>query len=315
MKSYLEYEMSADNCAPIAVFAYNRPDCLVRMMDSLQRCEEFDQSIVTIFVDGPKNENDKAGVDGVRRVVQNLDLPNVGHAFSEINNGLRRSIYAGVSDVCARYGRVIVLEDDLILHPNALRYFNAALIRYENAESIWAIVAYIYNSPTLRNYGRALVLPFAHPWGWATWKRAWDKFSIDIEIDESDLRSAAFATMFDMNGLYPFSKLLKLAKSGTVDSWFIMWLYTIFQNGGRSIFPPHRLVENYGLSEGTHATSLNPYDWLVHRPTFSFTDFSFPEKLDVDFWALDDLKGCYELRVQRLIAWAGYMKRSVLKQK
>ncbi len=301
--------MTSDKFAPIAIFAYKREASLRRLFASLFECAEFPHSAVTIFIDGPKDASDKPEVDQVRRYVSTIGLKNVSVVISDRNKGLRQSIYTGVSLICDSAGRVIVLEEDMTLSPDALHYFNSALDRYEGNNEIWAIVGYIYDALELRDYERALVLPFAHPWGWATWKRAWHQFSIDIQIEDSDIESPAFAAIFDLNGLYKFSRLLKLAKAGKVDSWFILWLYTIFKNGGRAVFPPRRLVDNHGLSDGTHGTFLNPYNILVKRPPLLTGRVLLPERVDVDYWALDKLKGCYDLRVQRLIAFAGYVKR------
>src|SRR2546430_6890298 len=84
--------------APIAVFAYNRPDKLRALMDSLQACEGFESSQVTVFVDGPKRDRDRASVEAVQSSVRDLNLPNVSGSFQPANRGLRNSIFAGVSE-------------------------------------------------------------------------------------------------------------------------------------------------------------------------------------------------------------------------
>jgi len=301
--------MQKTDYAPIAIFAYNRPDSLTRMMASLRECKEFEHSTITIFVDGPKNEKDKAAVDRVRHLVQNLRLPNVTNVFSETNKGLRQSIYSGVNEICAGQGRVIVLEDDLVLSPIALRYFNDGLDYYKDDVRIWSIAGYLYDVPELRDSRKAIALPFAHPWGWATWARAWSRFSLDNRPRLTDLESAAFCQMFDVNGIYPFAAQLQQSIAGRVDSWFIHWYYTIFQNGGWSIFPPRRVLDNFGISQGTHGSALNPHEYLVERPTLLNEEVIFESMVSLNYAALDQLKRCRELRVQRFIATAGRAKR------
>lgn len=298
-------------CAPIAVFAYNRPDKLAGMMESLARCDGFSQSEVTIFVDGPKNTAAAPAVEDVRKLVQNLPYPNVRPVISDTNRGLRNAISAGVTEIVNRHGRIIVLEDDLELSPIALTYFNRALDHYEDRENIWSIAGYIYDAPELRDTKRTLTLPFTHPWGWATWERAWGHFELEGRPDDTALAADSFRAGFDMNGLYPFTTQLENSIAGRVNSWYIRWYYAHFRAGARAIFPPRRVLDNFGLTTGSHASPLNPFDRLGQRPALLTTMPEFSDADLVDFAALDALKACWELRVHRGIARAGALKRAL----
>ena len=147
--------------APIAIFAYNRPDRVAALMDSLKASDGFAESPVTIFVDGPKRPGDLSAVEEVRSYVKSLDLPNVVCSFQDSNRGLRNSIFAGVTKLVDSYDRVIVLEDDLVVSPVAIQYFNESLLHYEHAQRVWSIAGYAYDVPLLRNSGATLALPFA----------------------------------------------------------------------------------------------------------------------------------------------------------
>jgi hypothetical protein len=295
--------------APIAVFAYNRPEKLAALMASLRKCEGFEESLVTIFVDGAKSKTDQLSVEAVRKFVENIELPNVSWIFGDVHRGLRNSIFAGVSELSAKFGRVIVFEDDLILSPLALRYFNSALSRYETEDRVWSICGYIYDAPSLRSFQGTFTLPFAHSWGWATWERAWSKFDLDNRPASKVLRSASFKSAFDVNGLYPFTTLLINSIEGRVDSWYVHWYYTVFQNGGVSVFPPRRVLDNYGLNQGTHGGALNPQDKLVRRPELLTSLPEFRDAGNVDYQTIDILKRSREAHVQRFIARVGSLKR------
>lgn len=296
--------------APIAVFAYNRPDKIAAFMTTLQACHGFSRSEVTIFVDGPKSLSDAGDVEAVRAFVRALDLPNVSWSFQDTNRGLRASVFAGVNEIISKHGRVIVFEDDLMLSPIALDYFNLGLQRYQDDSRVWSVVGYIYDAPVLRGSRKAVVLPFTHPWGWATWSRAWHRFDLDNRPDAETLRSSAFKQAFNLNGLYPFSTQLLNSINGRVNSWFIHWYFTVFQHGGVSVFPPRRILDNYGLNAGSHGGGLNPQDWLVRRPPLLDTLPDFCDPCTVDYAVLDELHRCRELRVQRFIARAGSLRRA-----
>lgn len=296
-------------CAPVAVFAYNRRDRLAAMLQSLQRCAGFAGTSVTIFVDGPRSEADRVAVDEVRTFVTNLSLPNVDHVISDENKGLRKSIYGGVSRIVEEHGRVIVLEDDLVLSPTALTYFNEALDFYADDPKVWSVSGYIYDVPELRNFPRALVLPSASSWGWATWSRAWSQFDLDARPRDENLNSESFRQAYNMNGVYPFDLVLRLSALGQVDSWAAHWLYTIFRNGGCSIFPPRRVVDNLGFTRGTHGSRFNPYEALVKRPPLLEQVPAFERVDEIDYFAADLMKRSWEARVLRGTARAGAFKR------
>lgn len=297
--------------APVVIFAYNRPAKLAAMLESLQACHGFQESPVKIFVDGPKASPDRDLVDAVHTVVRSIRHPDLSYTFSDVNRGLRESIFAGVTEVIHTHGRAIVLEDDLVLSPIALQYFNDGLVRYRECDRVWSIVGYLYDAAELRGRSETVALPFTHPWGWATWARAWRHFDLNSRPTPADLGASSFKSAFDMGGLYPFTAQLKNSIEGRVNSWFIHWYYTVFRNGGLSIFPPRRVLDNFGLRDGSHGGALNPYDRLVTRPPLLDELPEFGDSAEADFAALDALRHCRELRVQRFIAQAGSAKRTL----
>jgi hypothetical protein len=297
--------------APVAVFAYKRPDRLAALMQSLEQCEGFAQSPVTIFVDGPRNEADRAAVNEARVLVTRLAYPNVSQVISETNRGLRDSIFDGVSRLVEEHGRVIVLEDDLVLSPIALSFFNEALDYYADDSRVWSISGYISDVRQLRDFPRALILPYAHSWGWATWSRTWRQFDLNARPRDENLRAASFRQAMDVNGFYPFRFTLARSIAGHVDSWYAHWLYTIVREGGRSVFPPRRVIDNYGISAGTHGGRFNPHERLVKRPPLLECMPEFADAGEIDYFAADLLKKCWEARVQRLIPYAGALKRRI----
>ena len=104
---------------PLAVFAYNRPQHLRQLFDSLLKCARLDECQVHIFCDGPKKPEQVENVRTVREVAREIasQVKEARLIEREENLGLARSIVTGVTELCELYGRVIVLEDDFILHP------------------------------------------------------------------------------------------------------------------------------------------------------------------------------------------------------
>lgn len=293
---------------PIAIFAYNRKKSLENLLASLKECPQFRESPIFIFVDGPKQKTDRKVLE-VQEYVHSLIGNNIKAVISENNKGLKNSIYQGVSFICEQHGRCIVLEDDLTVSPNALAYFNDALDRYETNHNISSVCGYMFKTKQLQTYEKNLFLPFSHPWGWATWHRAWRDFNPERPICLAQLQATSFHKTFNANGLNNLA-LLKLELKNQVNSWYIHWLYWGIINGTFAVFPPRRYVDNYGFNgNGTHASALNPRDLLFRRPPIEQNCIELSADAHIDFWALDAISQCWEVKVQRNIAFLGKLKR------
>lgn len=298
----------------IAIFAFNRPASLERLLHSLAACPEFPDAQVTVFIDGPRSPSEAAVVSETIRIAREAATPNWRIVPAEANRGLRRSIHSGVAEVCALHGHAIVLEDDLVVAPAALTYFLEGLQRYEHEPRVWSICGYNYEHPKLSVDHRAFFLPFAHPWGWATWKRAWDKFTLDQpRLSRAQLLSPSFRQFFNVAGLIRAVDLIDLSQKGLVDSWFIRWHQKIFAEGGLSVFPSRRYVANLGVGKGgTHASAMNPYSLLVRSTAPDLKSVGdWPSSIEIDFLALDAMACSRDAAVQRVLARLGRIKREV----
>jgi hypothetical protein len=243
--------------APVAIFAYKRPEHLQGTLDSLKRCDGFANSKIIVFGDGPKTQNDLDAVAATRRIAQSQLGSQAEYHFRDQNAGLAASITDGVNQVTRRFGRAIVLEDDLDLSPNFLTYVNAALDRYEENPKVYQISAQLFDTPELHERHEALFLPFTTSWGWGTWRRAWDRFDPLADGWERLRTDRALRRQFNLGGSYDFSTMLERQMSGFGDSWAIRWYWSVFRNDGVTCFPPTSLVRNTGLDgSGTHGRGL-----------------------------------------------------------
>ncbi len=245
------------NLAPVAIFAYKRPEHLRRTLDSLKLCDGFANSKIVVFGDGPKNHGDLDGVEATRRIAQAQLGSQAEYRFRDKNAGLAASIIEGVNQLTQRFGRCIVVEDDLDLLPSFLTYVNAGLNRYEQRANVYQISAQLFDTPELHGRHEALFLPFTTSWGWGTWQRAWERFDPLARGWERLRTDRALRRKFNLGGSYDFSTMLERQMSGFGDSWAIRWYWSVFRNKGVACFPPVSLVRNTGLDgSGTHGRGL-----------------------------------------------------------
>ena len=273
--------------APIALFCYNRLDCLKQTVEALQANELAAKSDLFIFSDGPKPKDDSAAVYGVRAYLKSITgFRSIHIKEAETNQGLANSIIAGVTEVVNRFGRIIVLEDDLVTAPFFLRFMNEALDFYEGKEKVAGIHGWrpMNNIPAPDTFFTNEV----GCWGWATWKRGWDLFERDGNKLLKQFTSQAQIEKFNIFNSYPFYQMLKDQVAGKVDSWAIRWYASVFLKGRLGLQPGKNMIKNIGFNSGTHFSQGNtsiPVDILsVAKPEILEIELNINEDVLKDIY-------------------------------
>lgn len=245
--------------APIALFAYNRPWHLRQTVKALQANSEASSSSLYIFSDAPLNASDEKSVNEVRQYIRKIDGFATVHLVERKENyGLARSIIEGVTQVCQEHGRIIVLEDDMVVSPYFLKFMNDALTMYEHDERVISITGYQY--PIKTELPETFFLKGADCWGWASWKRGWDLFKPDGMVLLRGLTERKLKSRFDFDGAYPYTSMLKKQIAGKNNSWAIRWYASAFLQDRLTLYPGRSLVWNIGNdSSGTHCSTTDAY--------------------------------------------------------
>ncbi len=232
--------------APLAVFVFKRPEHTQRMLKSLADCPEFAASNLFIYCDGARNETESTQVEETRRLVRKWLHPNKTIIERDRNWGLANSVIEGVTQLSEQFGRVIVVEDDLVVSSVFLNYLNTALERYADEPKVMQVSAHMFPAGIQSQYD-AVMLPFTTSWGWATWDRAWKHFDQGMSGYKNLKADSALRHKFDLDGSYPYFRMLKRQKEGKVDSWAIRWYLSVFLAEGLVVFPKQTLVLNEGF--------------------------------------------------------------------
>ncbi len=246
--------------APIALFTYNRPEHTRRTVESLARNQHADQSALIIFSDGPKSAKDLSKVNAVRNYLRSVSgFRSVEIVHRSHNRGLAQSIISGVTEICRQYGRVIVLEDDLVTSPFFLHYMNEALRLYENRPDVISIHGYVY--PVRERLAETFFVKDTGCLGWATWQRGWELFNSDGSSLLAPLETRGLTRECDYDGTYPFTAILRDQIAGKNDSWAIRWYAAAFLCDRLTLYPGRSLVSHIGNDgSGTHCRAGAEYD-------------------------------------------------------
>lgn len=235
--------------APVLIFAYNRPDHLKKMVDSLKSNDLAKETNVYIYSDCSKGDADADGVKAVRKYIRTIDgFKSITIVEREKNWGLAANIIDAVTTAVNEYGSAIVVEDDLVLSPYFLRFMNDALDCYADEPKVGHIQACDYiNDASLPD---TFLIKWTGSWGWATWKRAWDNFCPDGKQLLSELESRGLAREFDFGGTYGYTRMLRRQVEGKNNSWAIRWNASLFLKDMLSLNVGRSLVSNMGY-DGT----------------------------------------------------------------
>lgn len=268
--------------APIAIFAFNRPDTLKNTIESLLCNEESHESDLFVFVDGPRidKEGECEKVLAVHEYVKSVSgFKSLSYRFSKVNKGLGPTIIAGVTEIVNKYGCVIVFEDDLVLAKNALSFLNQGLQKYQVRKEIFSVCAYTSKVKIPKDYKEdAYFCVRSSSWGWATWADRWN--SVDWELKDWQ-KVEPMAKAFNKWGGSDCYSMLKGWHDGLNKSWAIRFCFSQFIQNKLSVFPIISKIDNEGFTgEGTNCRKYNRFKF-----EFDNSDnktFNFPEKIVIN---------------------------------
>jgi hypothetical protein len=252
--------MKYKNLVPIVLFVYNRPLHTKQTIEALQKNELANESELFIYSDAPKNNEAQSDVDEIREYVKSINgFKKVTIIERDKNWGLANSIIDGVSSIVNQYGKVIVLEDDLVTSPYFLKFMNEALEFYENEKRVWHISG--WNYPIEADDSNDVFLwRVMNCWGWATWADRWQHYERDIDKTIATF-SKKEIKKFNLDGVENFWSQVIDNKEKRINTWAIFWYATIFKNNGLCLNPTQTYVDNIGLDgSGIHCGVKKGYE-------------------------------------------------------
>lgn len=269
--------------APVVIFLYARPEHTKQTIESLAKNSLADETEVYIYSDAAKNEKAQLQVERVREYIDTLEQRNLFKSLNIIkadaNKGLAKSVISGVTEIIEQYGKVIVVEDDLVSAPDFLQYMNEALEFYEEDNNIWSICGYTFKMNIPADYKHNIYLSYrGGSWGWATWRDRWEK--VDWEVADYQLfkKDKKLRSRFNRGGR-DMANMLDNQMQGNIDSWAIRWCYAQSKLDMLTVYPIVSRIKNIGLDgTGTHSGITSKYDTVICNGT----DKCRFERLDLD---------------------------------
>jgi hypothetical protein len=238
---------------PVALFAFNRPDCLARVLSSVRTARP---RLLFVVADGarPTHPEDMSRCKASLALIESIDWPcEIRRRVAEQNLGCDVRLSTGLDWVFGQAAEAIVLEDDIVPDPSFFPWCAAMLHRYRDEPTIMHISG--RNELGCWECGNSdhLVARRGSISGWATWARAW--FGVDRSFSQNATTQSALEQLTpDPLLAAELAMLLDLLSSGRLTAWDSTWSLGKGLAGGLSVIPPINLVANIGFGwQATHS--------------------------------------------------------------
>ena len=245
--------------SPILFIIFKREDTTRTVFN---RIREARPPKLYIAADGPRPERpeEKKQCLKARKVVENVDWPcEVHHLYRDENMGCGKGVSSAISWFFEHEEQGIIIEDDILPHPDFFKYCDEMLEKYKDNEQIQMIAGCNYFYDGYQSDYSYYMSTFACIWGWATWRRVWSTYQFDVNAyPEDEIKHKMTLHLLKDSDLY-FQRVYDRMKAHIIDTWDYQFVLNQVYYGRYSISPFTNMIENIGMGDvnATHTTSEN----------------------------------------------------------
>ena len=267
---------------PVLFLIFNRPDTTERVFEIIR---EQKPSFLYIAADGPRADKngDAEKCRQTREIINKIDWEcEVKTLFRERNLGCKLAVSSAISWFFENVEEGIILEDDCLPSNCFFNYCEILLEKYRHDTRIMHISA---ENPLDISFGDSSYYfsKIPHIWGWASWRRAWQKYDVEFQNFDNFINNNLIENVFQENYVQKYwNKIFSRVKNGKINTWDYQWTYALFVNHGLSINPNKNMVSNIGFGvEGATHTAVS--EKCANRITFEIdkiihSEFILPNK-------------------------------------
>jgi hypothetical protein len=239
---------------PILVIAFNRPLHAAKILDAIR---EAKPDRIYIAIDGPRvgNSNDIRSVDETKKVFDGINWPcKVVTLYRESNLGCKIAVSSAITWFFSHEESGIILEDDCLPSKDFFIFCEDMLRHYNNDRSIMHINGVNFQDSKHRGSADYYFSKVCHVWGWATWRRAWELYDIELTGIEKFFSDDLYKSILNYEKSRAFWEPEFInTKKGVMNTWDYQWVFSIWKNNGLVIAPNYNLISNIGFdSLATH---------------------------------------------------------------
>ena len=251
---------------PIAFIIFNRPELTQKVFNTIRQVKP---SHLFVIADGPRRDrpDDVEKCAAARKVIDSVDWKcEVIKNYSSTNLGCNNRVSSGLDWVFNQVEKIIILEDDCVPHLTFFEFCSQLLDKYYNDERIMAISGNNFQLGHSRTKYSYYFSRYNHCWGWATWRRAWQKYDINMQLWPEIRDSGWLKDILDNPHEIRYNnRIFQATYNNKIDSWAYRWTFACWVQNGLTILPNINLVSNIGFAvDATH--TKNPISPFANMP-------------------------------------------------
>ena len=235
---------------PILFLIYNRPEITKTTFAQIRRIKP---EKLFIAADGPKEnkKSDNLNCLAARNIIRQIDWKcGLKTLFRETNLGCRLAVGSAIDWFFNNVDEGIIIEDDCLPDISFFDFCENLLKLYKNNERIMMISGVNFQDGKIRGDGSYYFSKYCHIWGWATWKRAWTHYDVNMESFPLFLAEKKIKTIFAGKEMRDYwLDIFSAAYENKINTRDYQWVYAVLNNGGLNIIPNCNLVTNIGFGK------------------------------------------------------------------
>ncbi len=256
---------------PIAFFVFNRPQ---ETQAVFERIKSAQPSHLFLIADGARKDfQDEERCLEVRKIISDVDWDcQVSRSYSDVNLGCKVRVSSGLDWVFSQVEDAIILEDDCLPNNSFFDFCDHLLDYYKNDNRVFSISGATFQ-PESKLFSKSYYFSqYPNIWGWATWRRAWKFYDVDMKLWNSILNEDYLSSLFpDWQARLYWKQKFKKLYHKEIDTWDFQWIFASLIQHGLHVLPSQNLVSNIGF--GKEATHTQKESKLSRRETF---ELEFP---------------------------------------
>jgi len=262
---------------------FNRPDTTRQVFNKIRAAKP---KRLYLTADGPRPgfPDDEKLCKQTREIVNEIDWEcEVKTLFREENAGCKNGVSAAISWFFSQEEEGIILEDDCLPASSFFKFCDTLLEKYRNDTRIRHITGCNLQFGKKWGNGSYYFSNRTHVWGWASWRRVWDDYDLNLDkYDAADIKQQMKNIYDDDLVAESWANIFKELKAGKINSWAYPLDFANFFNNGLVIIPNENLISNIGFSvDATNTLNKNSVYAnipLVEMAEISHPTFMLPEK-------------------------------------
>jgi hypothetical protein len=276
---------------PVLFLVFNRPEQTRKVLEQIRNAAP---THLYVAADGPRPGmiSDFDTCKEVKRIVhEQIDWKcKVSYLDRHENLGCKAAVSSAIDWFFSHVEQGIILEDDCLPHPSFFPFCAELLQRYADNHTIMQIAGYNLFSGMFRPDLDYYFSLFGWSWGWATWRRAWQKYDITMQSWPA-FKQAGYHTSYPI-GRHR-TRIFDKTHAGEINTWDYQWAYAMAVCNGLSAVPAYSLTSNIGFSGGTHFkkdlfarrfdTPVRPPESPLRHPQFIYPETKYDRALNTRF--------------------------------